>query len=184
MKAMRNPVQTQNQKGFTIVEALVVLGLFAAFIAAVVAATSGTTATQVAQTESRVVNGAASKLKNIYRSRSDFAGLNQAAANDLRVFDETMGDPAVNSFGGTVDVFTPPGNPKGAVPNGSRQFQIDWTVVSGDVCPELASMAQTDAIGVDVDGVEVFNQGVTEIDPIAVGANCAEGVTVSFIYGK
>lgn len=184
MKVIQNAVPKKNQGGFTIVEALVVLGLFAAFIAAVVASTGGTTASQKAQTESRVINGAGKKLIGIYDQRANFNGLTTAAANSLEIFPDNMGDPAINSFGGAVTIVTPPANPKGNAPVAARQFEINWPNVTGDVCPELAALSQTDAIGVDVDGTEVYNAGVSPVDPVAIGANCAEGVTVTFVFGK
>ena len=183
MKTMKTAVIGSKQSGFTIVETLVVLGILAVFIGAVVALAGGTSATQVAQTEARIMDSAASKLKNVYNARPTFAGLNTAVANDLEVWNASMGDPAVNTFGGVIQVQTPPGQPKGAAAAGARQFQMDWPSVTHASCPELASAA-SGAIGVDVDGAEVYNEGVSPLDVGAIAANCAEGVTVSFIYSK
>lgn len=171
------------QRGYTLIETLLVVGIVALVIGAVVALALSTNASQTARAEAQTIDSAASKLKNIYGSRPSFAGLTSAVAQDLRVWPGDMGDPAVNKFGGVVDVTTPPSSPKGPAANGARQFQIDWGSVSADACPELAS-AQTGAIGIDINGVEVFNRGVSDLNVGAIAANCDDGATVSFIYGK
>ena len=99
-------IQKVSQKGFTLVETLLVIGIVALVISAVVGIATSTSASQTAQSEARLIESAASKIKNIYSSRADFAGLTTNVANDLEVFPNNLGDPAVNSFGGAVSVIT------------------------------------------------------------------------------
>lgn len=183
MKQIRSFQSKTRQAGLTLIEALGVLGLLAVVIGAAVALLSGTNATQKAQAEMAIADSAASKINNIYSSRPSFAGLTTAVANNLSIWPEKMGNPAVNGFGAQVAVTTPPDNPKTPAANGARQFQLDWPNVSADSCAELAG-ANTTAVGIDVDGVEVYNAGVSPLDVAAVGANCGDGVTISIVYGK
>jgi len=173
----------QKQNGLTLVEALLVLGILAIVLAVVVPIALSAGATQQAQNESRLIQSVASKIQNIYNPRPDFGGLTTVVANEIRAFPENMGDPAVNRFGAQVTVVTPPDAAKTPGANGARQFQIDWPAVTADICSELAASVGN-SVGVDVDGVEVFNRGVSDLDIGAIGANCDDGVTVSFVYGK
>ena len=170
-------------KGFTLIEALFVLGILAVAIAFLAPIAISEGASQRAKSEGQIITAIGKKLQSIYDRPASYAGLTTARANQLNVFPESMGNPAVNSFGGQVAVQTPPDNPKTPTANGARQFQIDWPGVTADVCAELASDPLS-AIGVDVDGVEVYNRGVSDVDVGAIAANCDDGVTVSFIFGK
>ncbi|WP_236079012.1 MULTISPECIES: type 4 pilus major pilin [Marinobacter] len=180
---MNHPAKKNSQQGYTLIETLLVAGILAIVIGSVVGLALSSSASQTARAEAQTIDSAGNKLKSIYGGRPSYAGLDTGVAQDLQIWPESMGDPAMNQFGGAVAVNTPPDSPKGPAANGSRQFQIDWESVSADACPELAS-AQTSAIGVDIDGVEVFNRGVSDLDVAAISANCDDGVTVSFIYGK
>ena len=68
----------------------------------------------------------------------------------------------------------------------SRLFQIDVENVSQDACADLAT-AQTTALAVEVAGTPAYERGSATLDPIdntVVTGNCADGVTVSFVFGK
>ncbi|ONF42608.1 hypothetical protein BTO32_15490 [Marinobacter lutaoensis] len=180
---MKHTIYGGRVKGFTLIEALLVLGIFAVAIAFLAPIAISESASQRAKSEGQIIAAIGKKIQSIYDRPASYAGLTTTRANQLNVFPESMGDPAVNSFGAQVAVQTPPDNPKTPTANGARQFQIDWPGVTADVCSELAS-DPLGAIGVDVDGVEVYNRGVSDVDIGAIAANCEDGVTVSFIFGK
>lgn len=181
----RNLANKSSQQGYTLIETLLVIGILALVIGSVVGLALSTSASQTARSEAQIIDSGANKLKTIYSSRADFSGLDTSVAQQLEVWPDSMGDPAINQFGGAVEVQSPPVSAKGtnAATAGDRQFQIDWEGVSGDACAELAS-AQTSAIGVEVAGNTVFNRGVSQLDVATISTQCDDGVTVSFIYGK
>lgn len=191
MKAIRVPEHRfqgdRRQHGFTLVETLLVIGILVLAIAAIAAVAITTGASQTAQNEAKLIDSAANKIRNIYASTADYSTLTTAVAEGFELFPESMGSgPTINTWGGTVTINSPPA--KVATPSGvgARQFEINWPNVAEESCSDLAT-AQTSAIGVDVAGTPVYSRGDTNLDPIdpaLVSQNCAEGVTVTFVYGK
>lgn len=179
--------QKIGQSGFALTELLLTIGIIALVLGAIAAVAITTGASQSAQNEARIIDSAANKIRSIYASTADYSSLDTGVAEGFELFPESMGSaPTINTWGGTVTVVTPPNNT--ATPNGvaARQFEINWPNVAKESCSGLAS-AQTSAIGIDVDGTQVYSRGDTALDPIdpaLVSGNCAEGVTVTFVYGK
>lgn len=175
------------QGGFALTELLLTIGIIALVLGAIAAVAITTGASQAAQNEARLIDTAANKIRSIYASTASYAGLTTGVAEGFELFPESMGAaPTINTWGGTVTIVTPPANVATPAGVGARQFEINWPNVAEESCSDLAT-AQTSAVGVDVDGVQVYSRGVAGLDPIdpaLVSANCAEGVTVTFVYGK
>ncbi len=189
MKSENTNTGIGNRKngGFALTELLLAIGIIALILGAVAAIAISTSASQTAQSEARLLDSAAGKIRSIYSSRADFAGLNTQASIDVEAWPTNMVDAGsvYNAWGGGVTVTAPAPNAySGQV--ASRLFQIDSKNVSQDACASFAT-ANTSALAVEVAGTPVYERGNAALDPVdsaAVAANCADGVTVSFIYGK
>jgi type II secretory pathway pseudopilin PulG len=187
MKMQNGLSAAKRQKGFTLVETVLVIGILVLTIAAIAAVAITTGASQTAQNEARLLDTGANKIRNIYSSTADYSTLDTTVAEGFELFPENMGAaPTTNTWGGTVTVVSPPANVATPAGVGDRQFEINWPNVAEESCSDFAA-AQTSAIGVDVAGVPVYSRGDVNLDPInpaLISANCAEGVTVTFVYGK
>lgn len=189
MKAIHNPnaMTARKNGGFALTELLLAIGIIALILGAVAAIAISTSAGQTAQSEARLIDSAANKMRSIYSSRADFSGLDTGASIDIQAWPTNMVDGATvyNAWGGTVTVTAPaPTAYSGQV--ASRLFQIDSDNVSQDACADFAT-ANTAALAVEVAGTAVYERGNAALDPVdaaAVATNCGDGVTVSFIYGK
>lgn len=201
MKGMSAARGLRKAGGFALTELLLTIGIIALVLGAVAAIAISTSAGQTAQSEARLIDSAASKIRSVYSSRPDFAGLDTDASVKFEAWPTSMvvdngggtGFDVFNAWGGSVQVQDPVATAySGQV--ASRLFRISTSNVSEAACSELAT-AQTAALAVEVGGdattagTTVYERGesTTPLDPIdvsLVAANCTEGTTVHFIYGK
>lgn len=178
-----------HQSGFALTELLLTIGIIALVLSAIAAIAITTSAGQTAQSEARIIDSAANKIRSIYSSRPDFAGLDLTATTNIEAWPTNMvaaPDEVYNAWGGpvTIQAATAPTSYSGQ--SDTRLFQIDTANVGQDACSELAT-ANTSALGVEVGGEKVYERGSQNFDPVDAGlvaVECGEGVTVSFIYGK
>lgn len=175
--------------GFALTELLLTIGIIALVLGAVAAIAISTSAGQTAQSEARLIDSAANKIRSVYGSRPDFADLDLGASISFEAWPTNMvnaaGTDVYNAWGGDVDVIEATATEQGGLAqDASRLFAIKTGNVSQDACSELAT-AQTTALRVSVAGTAVYERGV--IDPINLGdvaTNCAEGVEIVFTFGK
>jgi len=174
-------------RGYALTELLLVLGIIALVLGAIAAIAVTTSAGQTAQNESRLIDSAANKIRTIYSSQPDFAGLDNTVSTQIEAWPTSMvsGPAAIfNSWGGAINVVSPATAVSGQV--ASRLFSIDSENVSQDSCADLAT-ASTTALGISVAGTPVYERGVPALDPVdtaGAAAVCVEGVTIMFTYGK
>lgn len=174
--------------GFALTELLLTIGIIALVLGAVAAIAISTSAGQTAQSEARIIDSAASKIRNVYSSRADFAGLDLAGTIAIEAWPTNMvnGTEVYNAWGGLTTIQAAPAPTSYSGQAESRLFQIDVANVSQDACADLAT-AQTTALAVEVAGTPAYERGSATRDPIdntVVTTNCGDGVTVSFIFGK
>jgi type II secretory pathway pseudopilin PulG len=179
--------QMNRHGGFALTELLFAIGIVALILGAVAAIAITTSGSQTAQSEARIIDSAANKIRTIYNSRADFNGLDNAASISIQAWPSNMvsGTAGIfNSWGGDVDVVEGTGTYAGQ--DAARLFEISSGNVSENSCADMAT-ASTSAIGVQVGGTDVYTRGSATLDPVdATGAAtaCSEGETITFIYGK
>lgn len=172
--------------GFALTELLLTIGIIALVLSAVAAIAISTSAGQTAQSEARIIDAAASKIRSIYSSRADFDGLDNAASIAIEAWPTNMvdGTKIYNAWGGATNIIADPAPNSYSGQAASRLFQIDVENVSQDACADLAT-AQTSALAILVDGTVAYERGnIDPIDNTVVTTNCSDGVTVSFVFGK
>lgn len=178
--------KTLNKEGgFALTELLFVIGIVALILGAVAAIAITTSAGQTAQNEMRIIDSSANKIRSIYSSRPDFNGLTTKASIDIQAWPSNMtSSPNIyNAWGGAVTVDEGTGTFAGQV--AQRLFEIKTDNVSENSCVDLAT-ASSSALGVKVDGTTVYERGGANdpVDAAAATASCAEGVSITFIFGK
>ncbi len=176
--------------GFALTELLLTIGIIALVLGAVAAIAISTSAGQTAQSEARIIDSAASKIRSVYSSRADFSNLDLAASINMEAWPTNMvsGTDVFNAWGGAVDVTAPAGSTYSGQ-NVNRLFEIETINVSEDACTDLAT-AQTTALAVLVGTTTVYERNSATLDPIdstEVATQCAGAggaAVVTFVFGK
>lgn len=191
MKKVMPPIlktaKIQRISGFALTELLFAIGIVAVILGAVAAIAISTGGSQTAQTEARVIDAAATKVRTIYGSRADFDGLDNEASVSIQAWPSNMVsgvDTIFNAWGGTVNVVEGTSDYAGQV--ASRLFEINSDNVSENSCVDFAT-ASTSALGVQVGATDVYTRGSATLDPVnstAAAAACSEGALITFIFGK
>ncbi|KXS55093.1 MAG: putative type IV pilin protein [Marinobacter sp. T13-3] len=181
---MKSSRPSSGQNGFVLTELLLTIGIVAVVLSAIAAVAIATGGSQSAQNEARLMDSAASKIRSLYASRPDYAGLTTEASVQLGAWPESMvaaADDVRNTWGQPVTVEN-----TGA---GKRTFDIVWSNVPEESCSDFAT-AQTSAIGIAVAGTEVYSRepGSAADDPVDVALVAAEcnnaPVDITFTFGK
>lgn len=187
MKAIQTPTlhSARRNGGFALTELLLTIGIIALVLGAIAAIAINTSAGQTAQSQARIIDSAANKMRSIYSSRADFSGLNTQASIDVEAWPSNMVDGAniYNSWGGDVAVIE--GTAVRSGQTASRLFEVSTDNVSQKACAELAT-ANTTALAVDVAGTNVYERGTgpDPIDAAGVAGACTDGVEITFVFGK
>lgn len=170
MKLFKNKKQ---DKGFTLVEILLVVGFIALAGIGIYTIYSKVQVSNQANTESRNLDTLRAGVKSLYGGRPNFTGLTNTVANQARVTPDSMRTPAsdtaiTNTFGGAVDVLATSLN--GSAGSG---FSITYPVVPSAVCTKLVTSAGVQFNQVTVDGTVVKKFGVNDpIDVATVATTC------------
>jgi prepilin-type N-terminal cleavage/methylation domain-containing protein len=175
---MKLNLQKKN-KGFTLIEILLVVGFIALASVGVYTIYSKVQVSNKANAESRSLDLVRAGIKSLYASKSTFLGLTNTVVNQARITPEAMKDPTApngasitNSFGGTVTIA--PTNLNLGTNNG---FRITYTKVPGDVCVKLAAAAGAQFDVVNVAGTDVKAFGVNDINVATLTAQCGSDTT-------
>jgi type II secretory pathway pseudopilin PulG len=175
------------QKGFTLVEILLVVGFIALAGIGIYTVYSKVQMSNAALTEGKNLDTLRAGVKGLYGGSQNYVGLINKVLNDARVTPDPMravpyviGATAINNtFGGAVTVL--PLNLGGGTNNG---FEVTYPNVPGAVCAKLVTGAGNawDAITVNGAIVKAFGTGTINIATLAT--NCAgdtgAGITILF----
>lgn len=170
MKLFKNKKQN---KGFTLVEILLVVGFIALAGIGIYTIYAKVQVSNQANTESRNLDTLRAGVKSLYGGRPNFNGVSATVANNARVTPDNMrtaGNAALitNSFGGTVLIAATPLN---AIADAG--FRITYPQVPSAVCSKLVTSAGVQFSQVTVNGVVVKAYGVNApIDVAAATTNC------------
>lgn len=173
--------------GFALTELLLTIGIIALVLGAVAAIAISTSAGQTAQSEARIIDSAANKIRSVYSSRADFDGVSTTNSISMQAWPSNMVTGAANiynAWGGAVNVEESTTSRSNQL--AARLFEISTNNVSENACAELAT-AQTSALAVLVGTTLVYERGSSTLDPInaaLVTSTCAEGAEVTFVFGK
>lgn len=130
------------QKGFSLIELLLVLGVIALLLVAAFVVYPKVRLANQANTEVKNLTTVQAGLKALYASKNNnFSGLTLDLARDAKIFPSTMvvGNTVVNSWGGDV-VLGPAANPYSGFAGG-RSYVIRYRKVPADACVALISRA-------------------------------------------
>lgn len=176
MKLFNFKKQKKN-RGFTLVEILLVVGFIAVAGLAVYVTYNKVSSSGQANTETRNLSTLQAGVKSLYGGSTNYTGITNAVLNDGRVTPDsmrpipyTLGATAINNtFGGTVDVIaTTLGG--GTANNG---FQITYNRVPGSVCAKLVTTGGTSFDQITVNGATVKNFGQSDLNITALTQGCA-----------
>lgn len=164
----------RKNKGFTLVETLLVVGFVALASVGVYVIFNKAQAINVANDEAILLNGFKKDIEESYNGAPTYAGLDNISLNTNRITplqlrDDTAGN-IVNRFGGNVTV-----SPiaYGGVPNVG--FRINYPGVSKSSCPILAMNSLNDFDIIIVNGSTIKGIGVNNISPSALTSACSSG---------
>ena len=180
MKFLKNKKQN---KGFTLVEILLVVGFIALAGIGIYTIYSKVQVSNQANTESRNLDTLRAGVKSLYGGRPNFNGVTATIANNARVTPETMrtvGSAALitNSFGGTVLIAATPLN---AIPDAG--FRITYPQVPSSVCAKLVTSVGVQFDQVTVNGVIVKTFAVNApIDVALTTTNCNAVDTPTILF--
>jgi prepilin-type N-terminal cleavage/methylation domain-containing protein len=177
----------KNNKGFTLIEVLLVVGFMALAGLAVYTLYNKVNETGKASNESKNIDLLKAGVKNIYGGKLNYNSLTNAVLNDSRVTPDIMraipyitGDTSItNSFGGAVNV-----TPITLVGTGvNKGFQIEYNNVPGSICSKLVSLENSNFSQIKINSTIVKSFG-NSLDVAALTTQCiadtGNGVTIQF----
>lgn len=176
MKLEKQLLIKQKQKGFTLVELLLVVGLIA--LGAVVAYITfpKVQSTSRANAEATNINTIASGINNLYAGSNTFTGLTNEVLINGKGAPERMvgaGNTLVNSLGGAVTIGTAT-LPAGGVTD--NHYQITWEGIPEAECVKLGTGVANNFVDVTINGTAVKTYPGEEVaDPVTVTTACDQG---------
>jgi len=172
----------KKNKGFTLIEILLVVGFIALASVGVYTIYSKVQVSNNANAESRNIDLIRAGIKSLYASQTNYNALTPTIVNNARITPENMKLTAAtigNSFGGSVDIA-----PIGVNGGANNGFRITYDKVPGPVCTKLASAAaaQFDAVTAGGSAVKVFGVNSINVANLTTGCNSdtGAGVTMQF----
>jgi type II secretory pathway pseudopilin PulG len=169
----------KKQKGFTLVEILLVVGFISLASIAIYEVFNAASTTSKARDEMWQLEELANKIKANYSVVADYTGVTQATvlANNYAPVKMINGGALTNSFGGNVLIT--PSTIGGGTANNS--FMITSTIVPGNVCPKLVSLGSQYFHMVRINGMIIKDVNTLQISPTNLAAWCnADTVTLDF----
>lgn len=179
---------SKNQKGFSLIELLLVVGFIALVSLGVYTVYSKVQSANSANTETSNLSTLRAGVKNLYGANATYVGVGNAVLNNAKITPDGMraipfvvGDAVItNSFGGAVTVAV--ASLGAGVNNG---FTITYNAVPGDICTKLVTTAGRgfDTVGVGgVGNVKAF--GTNNLNVVTAATLCAAapvaGIAVQF----
>lgn len=165
----------KKQKGFTLVEILLVVGFIALASVGVYTVYNKVTLSNQANIESRNLDTIRAGVKNLYGGNSNYAlptAISPTVINNARITPESMRTPGnaasiTNSFGGSVNIA-----PVSLGTGTNNGFRVTYPQVPGGVCVRLATTggSQFDQITIGTTVVKQF--GTNQLDPAAAASSC------------
>lgn len=191
-------VQRAQQRGFSLIELLLVLGVLAVFLITAFVFYPQVRDRNQANAEATNLTAIKANINNLYASKSgNYRGLNQAVANQARAFPVSMNG---NDFSSSAAITSSWGSPVSIAVNAApttttqtpgrslganRSFSVTYTDVPAGVCLPLVTAAAMNFQGVRVGSTEVMTGGGAGgqigFDPSIASGACVDGAaTVVF----
>lgn len=171
----------RKNKGFTLVEILLVVGFIALAGIGIYTIYGKVQVSNQANTESRNLDTLRAGVKSMYGGNPNFVGLTNTVANQSRLTPDSMRTATIteiiNTFGGAVAIA-----PVSLGAGANNGFRITYPSVPGAVCSKLVTSAggQFNQVTVGATVVKTFGTSVP-IDVAAAAANCnVDTVTILF----
>ena len=179
---MKN-LRTQNKKGFSLIELLLVLGIIAALAITAFMIYPKVSSSNNAQTEASNINTIKASVSSLYSSSPDYNGLTTEVGIKSKIFPDTMvntaGTAALNTFKGPVTLATSAESPSGVA---DSAFTISYEDVPSAECVKIVSAVASNFYKVTVGGTAVKettagSAGTSSVDVAKLTAACATGDT-------
>lgn len=179
---MKN-LRTQNKKGFSLIELLLVLGIIAALAITAFMIYPKVSSSNNAQTEASNINTIKASVSSLYSSSPDYNGLTTEVGIKSKIFPDTMvntaGTAALNTFKGPVTLATSAESPSGVA---DSAFTISYEDVPSAECVKIVSAVASNFYKVTVGGTTVKettagSAGTASVDVAKLTAACATGDT-------
>lgn len=165
----------KSNKGMSLVELLLVVGLAAIILAGMFVAYNKVQSTNAANTEATNISTLRAGIKNLYGASSNYAGVTPTVLLSARVVPDSMrtatGTTINNTFGGTVAVV-----PSTFAGNANNSFAITYPNVPVDVCAKLVVAVSQSFNLVTVNGTPVKNTSTAtgnDINIATLATSCA-----------
>ena len=180
---MKN-LRSQNKKGFSLIELLLVLGIIAALAITAFMIYPKVSSSNNAQTESSNINTIKASVGSLYSSSPDYNGLTTAVGISSKVFPDTMvntaGTAALNTFKGAVTLATSTDSPSGAA---DSAFTITYNSVPSAECVKIVSAVASNFYKVTVGGTVVKtttagSAGTAAVNVATLTTACAKANSV------
>lgn len=162
------------QKGFSLIEMLLVLGVLAVLLIGAFVVYPKVQAANQAKNEIANLNYIKASINNLYASKGgNYEGLTTSLANQARAFPSSMnsgvytGEAILNSFGGGVSIVD-------VAASNARTFNIYYRNVPENVCLSLVAGASGNFKDITVGGNSVYKKvnGTSSFDIEEAAKNC------------
>lgn len=172
----------KNNKGFNLIETLLVVGLIAIASIGVYKLFQKVQEGNSANTEAKNIDLIRAGIKTLYATKTNYLNLNAEIVNKAKITPESMINDAStisNSFGGAVTIA-----PVTINGNANKGFSITYEKVPGPICTKIVAGAAAQFDIVSAGGVEIKSFGLNEIDIAQLTEGCedttGEGITMVF----
>lgn len=178
---MKHRAAINRTGGFALTELLIALGVVAGILAAIAGVASMLQSSAGASDHARQIETIAQNISTIYTRASNFNGLTQSVARDLKVFPGSMDDGSAvyNTWNGAVTV----SSATDLSGNSNRAFTVVTEDIPEEVCADLASNT-AGARQVRVGSSTVYEAGTTDLNVAAIATGCRGGADVTYLYEK
>lgn len=170
-----NTRKNKRQKGFTLVELVIVLGIVVVGVIAILGRQNSTNQASRVMTESGNLQTIVGKVNASFAGRASYAGLSTAFLLDQGAFPTSMvnGTNVVNVWNGAVTV---------ASGTGDTSFDITTASVPTGACIELVTTTSRSFRTVTVGTTVVKTAAQAQADLATTQTACAAATTTSIIF--
>ena len=173
MVAKCNKVSSKRQqRGFSLVELMIVLGISAVLILGVYSLYTSIDSSQETQTEAQNIQAIATKIKSIYAGRNTYTGLATANIVTANGFPMNMldGTTPYNAWGGAVTTTI----------NATAGFDITYPDVPAANCQELVNAVANMFRNITIGATAVKTAGALNAATLATTCNAAGPFSIVF----